>query len=109
MQRRAFLKLTAVTVVTTAGRLAFPWAAVAASKNVSYDGSLYRAGGKGKIQTSSDGGWSWALHSDLGDIYSITNLAVDHRTNKLGLTVGYAGRTFPLVLASDKRSWLLTA
>jgi hypothetical protein len=106
MQRGAFLKLASVTVVTTAGRLAFPWAAAAASKSVSYAGSLYRAGGAGKIETSADGGWRWVLHSDLGDMYSIKDLAVDRRSSRLGLTVGYAGRTFPLVLASDKRSWL---
>jgi hypothetical protein len=106
MQRGAFLKLAAVTVIGGAARIAFPWAAAAASKPVSYAGSLYRAAGAGKIETSADGGRSWVLHSDLGDIYSIKDLAVDRRTNRLGLTVGYAGRTFSLVLASDKRSWL---
>jgi hypothetical protein len=106
MQRRTFLKLAGVTVITAAGRVAFPFAAPAATKYVSYAGSLYRAGGAGKIQTSTDGGRSWVLHSDLGDMYSIANMAVDRRTDRLGLTVGYAGRTFPLVLASDKRSWL---
>jgi hypothetical protein len=106
MERRTFLKLAGVTVITTAGRVAFPWAAAAAPKYVSYAGSLYRAGGAGKIQTSTDSGQTWVLHSDLGDMYSVTNLAVDRRTDRLGLTVGYAGRTFPLVLASDKRSWL---
>ena len=105
MERRTFLKLAASTIVVEAGRLAFPFAAAAGSRNVSYGGSLYRTGGAGKIQTSADGGWTWVLHSDLGDMYSIKNLAVD-KTNRLGLTVGYAGRTFPLVLAPDKRSWL---
>ena len=106
MERRTFLKLAGVTVITAAGRVVFPFAAPAATKYVSYGGSLYRAGGAGKIQTSTDGGRSWVLHSDLGNIYSIKDLAVDRRTDRLGLTVGYAGRTFPLVLASDKRSWL---
>jgi hypothetical protein len=106
MERRTFLKVAASASVVTAGRLAFPWAAAAASRYVSYAGSLYRAGGAGKIETSADSGRSWVLHSDLGDMYSITNLAVDRRNTRLGLTVGYAGRTFPLVLAQDKRSWL---
>ena len=106
MERRTFLKLASLTVVSTAGRFAFPWAAAAASQSVSYAGSLYRAGGAGKIETSADGGRNWVLHSDLGDMYSIKNLAVDRRSSRLGMTVGYAGRTFPLVLASDKRSWL---
>jgi hypothetical protein len=104
MERRTFLKLASLTVVTTGGRLVFPRVAAAASQYVSYAGLLWRAGGAGKIQTSADSGRSWVLHSDLGDMYSITNLAVAR--GRLWLTVGYAGSTFPLVLASDKRSWL---
>ena len=106
MERRTFLKFAGSATVAAAGRLAFPWAAAAGTRYVSYAGSLYRAGGAGKIEMSADGGRSWLLHSDLGSMYSIKDIAVDHRTNRLGLTVGYAGRTFPLVLASDKRSWL---
>ncbi len=106
MERRTFLKLASLAVAGVAGRLAFPWAAAAATADVSYGGSLYRAGGAGKILTSADGGRSWALHSDLGDMYSITKLGVDRGGSRLRLTVGYAGHTFALVLAPDKRSWL---
>jgi hypothetical protein len=109
MERRTFLKVAGTATVAGAYRFANPWAAAAASRYVSFGGSLYRAGGAGKIETSADSGRTWTLHSDLGDIYSITNLAVDRRNTQLDLTVGYAGRTFPLVLAQDKRSWLLTA
>jgi len=105
MERRTFLKLAATATVAAASQLAFPWAASAASRQVSFAGSLYRAGGGGRIETSTNAGRTWALHSDLGDMYRITKLAVDRR-NRLRLTVGYAGRTFPLVLAPDKRSWL---
>jgi hypothetical protein len=103
MQRQTFLKLAATTTVATGARLAFPWAAAAANQPVSYAGLLWRAGGAGKIQTSANAGRTWTLHSDLGVTNSITKLAV--RSNRLYLTVGYAGRTFPLVLAQDKRSW----
>ena len=106
MERRTFLKLAATAAVAASSQLAFPWAAAAASRYVSFAGSLYRAGGAGRIETSTDGGRSWVLHSALGDMYSITKLAVDRRNTRLRLTVGYAGRTFPLVLAQDKRSWL---
>jgi hypothetical protein len=106
MERRTFLKIAGSTTVAAACRLAFPWAVAAATRYVSFAGSLYRAGGAGKIETSADSGRTWTLHSDLGDMYSITNLAVDRRNTSLGLTVGYSGRTFPLVLAQDKRSWL---
>jgi hypothetical protein len=108
MKRRNFLKLAASATVVTASELAFPWAAAAATRSVSYAGSLYRAGEAGKIETSTDGGRRWKLHSDLGDMYSIRRLAVDRR-NRLALTVGYDGYTFPLVLAQDQRSWLLKA
>jgi hypothetical protein len=106
MVRRTFLKLAGSATVAAAFRFAFPWAAAAANGYVSYAGLFWRAGGAGKVETSADRGRSWRLHSDLGDMYSITNLAVDRQSSRLGLTVGYAGYTFPLVLAKDKRSWL---
>ena len=106
MERRTFLKVAGSATIATAGRLAFPWAAAAATKYVAFAGSLYRAGAGGKIETCTDSGRTWTLHSDLGDMYSIKNLSVDHSNTHLDLSVGYAGRTFPLVLAQDKRSWL---
>lgn len=104
MQRSAFIKLAAATTFAAGTRLAFPWAAAAANREVRYGGSLYRVGGKGKIETSANGGRSWKLHSNLGGMYSIRGLVV--RSGRLHLSVGYAGRTFPLVLARDKRSWV---
>lgn len=104
MQRRTFLKVSAVAAAALAGRLAFPWAAAAAAGDVSYGGALYRTGDAGKVLTSVDGGTTWSLHSDLGDIYSITRLAV--RGGRLRLTVGYGAHTFALALAPDARSWL---
>lgn len=105
MQRRTFLKLAASTTIAAGTRVAFPWAAAAAKASVvSYGGALYRPGAAGKIETSTDAGRTWTLHSDLGDMYSVAKLAVSH--NRLVATVGYAGRTFTLVLAPDKRSWL---
>jgi hypothetical protein len=104
MQRSTFLKLAASTTVAAGARLAFPWAAAAANQPVSFGGRLYRAGAHGKIQTSKDAGRTWKLHSNLGHTYSIKSLAV--RGGRLHLSVGYAGRSFPLVLARDKRRWL---
>jgi hypothetical protein len=104
MQRGTFLKLAASTTFAAGARLAFPWAAAAANRPVSYRGLLWRAGGAGKIQMSADTGLTWKLHSDLGHTNSIKKLVV--RNNRLHATVGYAGHSFPLVLARDKRSWL---
>lgn len=106
MRRRTFLKVSSLAVAAFAARLASPLSAEAAEKDVSYDGVLYRPGGGGKILTSTDRGKSWALHSDLGDAYSITELAVDRRSRRLRLTVDYTGYPFLLFLAPDARSWL---
>jgi len=108
MKRRRFLKLVSLAIGGASVRLAFPWAAAeAAVKSVAYAGLLYRAQGRGRISTSADGGATWRLHSDLGDIYSVSKLAVDRR-NRLRATVAYSGRTFGLVLAPNMRSWLTT-
>ena len=104
MQRSTFLKLAASTAFAAGTRLSFPWAAAAANIPVRHGGALYRAGGKGKIVKSADGGRTWALHSNLGDMYTVKSLAV--RGGRLHLRVAYAGRSFPLVLAKDKRRWL---
>ena len=106
MERRTFLKTSFVALAAVGSRLAFPWAAEAGAGNVSYGGLLYRAGGAGKILTSADGGKNWSLHSDLGDMYSITKLMVLGGGSRLRLTVGYADDAFALFLAPDKRAWL---
>jgi len=103
MQRQTFLKLAATTTFAAGARLAFPWAAAAATRPVYFRGLLWRRGGAGKIETSADTGFTWKLHSDLGDTNSITRLFV--RNNRLHLAVAYAGHSFPLVLARDKRTW----
>jgi hypothetical protein len=103
MQRGTFLKLAASTTFAAGARLAFPWAAGAANTPVSYAGLLWRAGAPGRIQTSANGGRTWKLHSDLGHTNTIKRIVV--LNNRLHLTVGYAGHSFPLVLARNKRSW----
>jgi hypothetical protein len=108
MQRRSFLKLTLLAVGGLFAQLPFPWSAAAAKPSVvSYGGSLYRAGGKGKIMASANGGSTWRLHSDLGDLYTITGLSVDRR-NRLRLSVDFRGRIFGLCLAPDQQRWLTT-
>jgi hypothetical protein len=107
MHRRKFLKLLTLAGAGLAINLSFPRWASGAVRDVSYAGALYRSDGRGGIYKSTNAGATWVLHSDLGDIYSVSKLAVDRR-NRLQATVGYAGRTFDLVLAPDMRSWLTT-
>ena len=105
MQRRTFLKLAASTTVAAGTRVAFPWAAAAAPGYVTYAGALYRPGSAaGTIETSTDGGKTWRLHSNFGSIFTVTKLAT--AKSQLNVTLGYAGRTFSLVLAPDKLAWL---
>jgi hypothetical protein len=39
-------------------------------------------------------------------MYSITKLVADKGSSRLRLTVGYAGHSFGLFLAPNRRSWL---
>ena len=106
MQRRSFLKLAGLAGAALFAQLPFPWnAAAAAAKTVSYGGLLYRAGRRGKVLVSANGGSRWKLHSDLGDSYSITRIAVDRR-KRLRLTVAFGRRTFGIMLAPDRKRWL---
>jgi hypothetical protein len=107
MHRRRFLKLISLAAAGILVNLPFPMGAEAASTTASYRGSLYRAGTKGKILVSSNGGASWQVHMKLGRKCSVSKLAVD-RSNHLRATIGYAGYSFGLVLAPDNKRWLTT-
>ena len=108
MLRRDFLKLMGIATAGTAVALAIPVAAwSAASSTVALGGLLYRSDGSGKISVSADQGESWALHSDLGDDYSVTRLIV-YGTDRLHAMVDFKAWNFDLLLAPDRRSWLTT-
>jgi len=108
MRRRSFLKLVGLATTGAALRMALPIAAAAAaSKAVSWGGSLYRSDGSGRVFVSGDAGKSWALHSDLGADYAVSRIAVD-RGDHLQATVGYRAWSFKLTLAPNLRSWLTT-
>jgi len=108
MRRRSFLKLVSLAAAGLLVNLPFPLGAAAAKSSiVSYGGLLYRAGTKGRILVSSNGGASWKVHTKPGRTYSINGLAVD-RTNHPRATIGYAGYSFRLVLAPDNTRWRTT-
>jgi hypothetical protein len=106
MHRRNFLKLVGVATAGAVIRVPFgsALAQAAAAKAVSSGGLLYKTDGKGRIFVSATSGKSWTLHSNLGDTYS-TSLTSD-KAGRLLATVGYLGRSFSLVLGSNRRSWL---
>jgi hypothetical protein len=108
MHRRKFLKLVGVATAGAVIRVPFgsALAQAAAAKSVSSGGLLYKTDGKGRIFVSTTNGKSWTLHSNIGQAYS-TALTTD-AAGRLLATVGYLGRTFGLVLGSNRRSWLTT-
>jgi hypothetical protein len=109
MKRRSFLKLIGLATVWASSLGASGVAASAqsptrsASALAAATSARFKADG-GRVYISSDNGKSWTLHTYLGPEYAIQRVA----TNGSGvrLTVGYLGRSFGLVLASNQRSWL---
>jgi len=107
MHRRAFLKLIGLSAGALAAPLSLPGlAAAGAVKTVSFGDSLFRVGGRGKILASANGGSTWQVHSDLGDIYTVSKLAVER--GRLRATVAFGSGVFGLALASDSKRWLTT-
>ena len=106
MQRRRFLKLTALAGVGAALRLPFEWVpALGASSVTSLNGVSYRGDRRGRIFASTNGGATWRLHASFGSSYAVTRLAVD-RTGGVRATLAYKRRTFALVLSPDQSRWL---
>jgi hypothetical protein len=64
---------------------------------------LYRGDG-GVILVSRDDGASWTRHGHLGPEYKVKQVRTS-RSGQVRIDVGYAGRTFNLVLTPDGRAW----
>ena len=108
MRRRRFLKLVGLTSLAAVIRVPFDAPIAAAPlRVVAYEGRHYRGDAAGYIYVSSDGGYTWTVHTNLGPMFSIDRLAVDRRS-RLRAIVGYSGRSFDLQLAANRRSWLST-
>ena len=108
MRRRRFLKLVGLTSLAAVIRVPFAAPLAAAPlRLVLYEGLHYRGDAAGYIYTSGDGGNTWAVHTNLGPMFSVDRLAVDRRS-RLRAIIGYSGRSFDLQLAANRRSWLST-
>lgn len=64
---------------------------------------LFRGDG-GVILVSRDDGATWTRHAHLGPEYMVKQVRTS-RSGQVGIDVGYAGRTFQLVLTPDGRAW----
>jgi hypothetical protein len=69
------------------------------------DGVTFRGTQDGEIQTSIDGGRTWQLHTRLGSHYAIIDLFSD-TSQRVHAKVAFAGRSFDLLLAKDKKLWM---
>jgi len=108
MHRRDFMRLVGVAAAGALVRIPFlPAAVQAAAKPVLAGGLLYKTDGSGKIFVSSTNGKTWVLHSNLGSMYAVKGLAVD-KNGRLLATIGYLGRSFGLMLATNNRLWRTT-
>jgi hypothetical protein len=69
---------------------------------------LYRGTLDGNIHISEDAGKTWRLHTRFGHEYFVQNLFVD-MSEQVHAQMGFAGRSFDLVLAQDGRNWKTVA
>jgi hypothetical protein len=69
------------------------------------NGVIFRGTHSGEIQTSTDGGRTWQLHTRFGSQYAIIDLFSD-TSQRVHAKVAFAGRNFDLVLAKDKKNWI---
>jgi hypothetical protein len=70
------------------------------------NGVIFRGTQGGEIQTSRDGGRSWQLHTRFGSQYTITGFYSDG-SQRVHAKAAFAGRSFELVLAKDKKYWIV--
>ena len=106
MDRREFLKISGLLSAAIFIRFS---PALIPSKNrpveLASEGVLFRGAQVGEIQTSSDGGRSWQLHTRLGSQYTITGLFLDG-SQRVHAKAAFAGRSFELLLSKNRKYWL---
>jgi hypothetical protein len=106
MNRRDFLKVSGLSsaamfiqigpLISEAKNLKSDW--------LKADDVLFRGTYNGEIHTSHNAGQSWQLHTRLGTEYAVTDLFLDW-SQHIHAQVVFAGRSFDLVLAEDKKLW----
>jgi hypothetical protein len=106
MNRRGFLKVSGLISAALIVQFS-PLLSMAKNRPVELvsDGVVFRGTQAGEIQTSRDAGRSWQLHTRLGSQYTITALFSD-RAQRVHAKAAFAGRSFELVLAKDKKYWI---
>ena len=106
MNRRNFLKLSGLAVMALLVQsVPFPGQLKALPPELSANGLLLRASPGGEIQTSTDAGQTWQLHTRLGSQYIVAGFFVD-AAQRIHAQVAFQGHPFELVLTADNQYWM---
>jgi len=104
MNRRDFLKFSSLfssvffVQVHPLGKM------ISSRVEVEAQGNIYRGTKDGHIFVSRNSGLTWQRHIWLGAECSIQELFLD-QSNQVRAQVGFAGRSFDLVLLQDGSGW----
>jgi len=104
LNRRDFLKISSLLPAFFFVQLHPIGKAIHSPVEVEAQGKLYRGTHDGHIHVSHDNGMVWQRHIWLGADYSIEQLFLD-QSNQVRAQVGFAGRSFELVLSNNGSVW----
>ncbi len=104
MNRREFIKLGGVSVLTLLSGLGGVDVLAQLPVEAAVQGKVYRGTHDGKIYISENGGNNWRLHTNLGSDYAITHFSTG-ASNHVQAQVRYQKYTFQLALSKDGRFW----
>ncbi len=104
MNRRDFLKFSSLLPAVFFVQFHPLVKMISSPVEVEAQGKIYRGTNDGYILVSCDAGRTWKQHIQLGTEYSIQELFLD-RSSQVRAQVGFAGRSFDLVLSKNGRFW----
>jgi hypothetical protein len=104
MNRRDFLKFSSLLFAVFFVQVHPLGKKISSPIEVQTQGITYRGTKDGRIFVSVDGGRNWQRHTQLGADYSIQEIFLD-QSNQVRAQVGFAGRSFDLVLSQNGSFW----
>jgi hypothetical protein len=107
MNRREFLKLGGALSAMLVLPLGSLGKEVASLATIALQGLTYRGTLDGKVYVSANGGKTWKLHTDFGPAFTIFSLTLVPR-NRIYARIGFAGKSFGLVLSPAEHVWRTT-
>jgi hypothetical protein len=104
MDRRDFLKLSSLLSAVLFVQVHPLGKKFRSPVELEAQGMTYRGTHDGHILVSRDAGRTWQHHIKLGTEYSIEELSLD-RSDQVRARVGFAGRSFDLILSRNGSCW----